>query len=470
MERYDVVILGGGPAGERAAITAARIGRRVLLIEREHVVGGTCINWGTIPSKTLRESALFVLSITRHKVEGIRTEIADRITVQDFMYRERLVVQRELELVNKTLDKYQVEVVKGHGRFVDEHTVSVSGPDTKELSRVAGDVIVIATGSIPNRPESVPFDHETVFDSNTILQLPRMPRTMIVLGAGVIGVEYASIFAALGVRIVLVDTREQLLPYLDREIVEILQRELEQLGVEFVQGATSERIERIEGEPPRVRCRTRSGRILEADVMLYAIGRDGATRSLGLDTVGIEPSPRGLIEVNEWYQTRHAHIYAVGDVIGYPALASTSMEQGRQAIRHAFDAPGPRGRTTVLPFALYSIPEVSYIGESEKGLIEKGTDFVVGRALYEFNPRGQISGDTEGLLKLLFETESGRLLGAHLVGHGASELIHVGQAYLNSGADASTIAETLYNYPTLSDLYRHAALEGLAARRRKLAR
>ena len=470
MERYDVVILGGGPAGERAAITAARIGKRVLLIEREHVVGGTCINWGTIPSKTLRESALFVLSLTANKVEGIRTEIAERITVQDFMFRERRVVQRELELVNRTLDKYKVEVFEGHGRLVGEHTVSVSGPDGRESRRFEADVIVIATGSLPNRPESIPFDHETVFDSNTILQLPRMPETMVVLGAGVIGVEYASIFAALGVRIVLVDTRERLLPYLDREIVLILERELARLGVEILRGDACERIERVETEPPRVRCRNRSGRVLDADAMLYAVGRDGNTRDLGLETVGIRPNARGLLEVNEWYQTAHPHIYAAGDVIGYPALASTSMEQGRQAIRHAFDVPGPRGRTTILPFALYSIPEVSYIGDTEAGLMEKGTDFVAGRGRYEYNPRGQIMGDTEGLLKLLFEAESGRLVGAHMIGHGASELIHVGQSYLQAGADAATIAETLFNYPTLSDLYRHAALEALAERRRRLAR
>ncbi|MBZ5637286.1 MAG: Si-specific NAD(P)(+) transhydrogenase [Acidobacteriia bacterium] len=470
MEHYDVLILGGGPAGERAAIGAARIGKKVALIERENVVGGTCINWGTIPSKTLRESALFVLSLTRNKVEGIRTEIADRITVQDFMFRERRVVQRELELVNRTLDRYKVEVFEGHGRLVDEHTVSVSGPDGKENRRFSGDVIVIATGSLPSRPEIVPFDHETVFDSNTILQLPRMPATMLVLGAGVIGVEYASIFAALGVRIVLVDTRDQLLPYLDREIAGILERELVKLGVEILRGDACERIERVGSEPPRVRCRTRSGRVLEVDAMLYAVGRDGNTRDLGLEGVGIRPNARGLLEVNEWYQTVHPHIFAVGDVIGYPALASTSMEQGRQAIRHAYDVRGPRGRTTILPFALYSIPEVSYIGETEAGLLEKSVDFVVGRGRYEYNPRGQIMGDTEGLLKLLFETDSGRLVGAHMIGHGASELVHIGQAFLNADADATTIAETLFNYPTLSDLYRHAALEALAERRRRLAR
>ena len=469
MGRYDVVVIGGGPAGERAAIQTARAGKRAALVEREHVVGGTCINWGTIPSKTLRQSALFVLSLTDNPMEGIKTEIAEEITIQDFMHRERLVVQHELELVNRTLDKYQVEVFKGHGRFADPHTISVTDAEGRETARLEGGVIVIATGSTPNRPPHVPFDGMTVFDSNTILELPRMPRSMIVLGAGVIGVEYASIFAALGIRITLVDTRDTLLPYLDREIAGILERSLRRRGIEFVQGETCEDIKSVPVEPPKVRCRMRSGRFLEADAMLYAVGRDGNTASLGLETVGIRPTSRGLVEVNEFYQTTVPHIYAAGDVIGYPALASTSMEQGRQAIRHAFDIPGPRGRTGHLPFAIYSIPEVSYLGESEASLGERGIDYVVGRGLYEFNPRAQIVGEIEGVLKLLFDTESLRLLGVHVVGEGASELVHIGQALLQGGADAVRIAETLFNYPSLSDLYRHAALEALGARRRKLA-
>ncbi len=467
MEHCDVVILGGGPAGERAAVQAVRAGKDVLIIEREHVIGGTCINWGTIPSKTLRESALFVRSLTRNKVEGIRTEIAEAITIGDFMYRERKVVQRELELINQTLDRYRVRVIEGHGRFVDPHTIAVLGRDSRERLRVSGDVILIATGSSPNHPDDVPFDRQTVFDSDTVLHLPRMPRSMIVMGAGVVGVEYGSIFAALGLHVTLVDTRPELLPYLDREIAGILERELEGLGIERLGADGYQRIETTDGR--RVRCILTSGRVLEEDVLLFCVGRNGNTRDLGLETVGIEPTSRGLIEVNEFYQTIHPHIYAVGDVIGYPALASTSMEQGRQAIRHAFDIPGPKGRTQVLPFALYSIPEVSTLGETEEQLVTRGTDYVVGRGRYDYNPRGQILGETGGLLKILFDIESMRILGVHVIGPAASELIHIGQAFFYGGVDAGKIAETLYNYPTLSDLYRHAALEGLAAKRRKLA-
>jgi NAD(P) transhydrogenase len=467
VDAYDVVVLGGGPGGERAAIQAARAARRVVLVEREHVVGGTCINWGTIPSKTLRESAVFVRSLTTNKLEGIRCSIGAEITVPDFMHRERVVVQRELELINRTLDRYRIEVVRGHGRFVDPRTVSVSRASGSGVQLLRGDVFVIATGTSPNRPADVPFDDNVVFDSNTILNLRRMPRTMIVLGAGVIGVEYASIFAALGIRVTLVDTREQLLPYLDREIAGILEREMTALGIEVVHSEHYRSIEIEPSDPPRVRLKTRKGARLEAEVLLYAVGRDGNSRDLGLENIGLVPGSRGLIEVNEFYQTGHPHIYAVGDLIGYPALASTSAEQGRQAIRHAFNIPGPKGRTEILPFAIYAIPEVGFIGDTEESLARRGAQFVVGRGQYGYNPRGQILGDTGGMLKLLFEFPSLRLLGVHVIGTSASELVHVGQAFLLNRADANHIAETLFNYPTLSDLYRHAGLEAVAAARRR---
>jgi NAD(P) transhydrogenase len=465
---HDVIVLGGGPAGERAAIQAARAGKKVALVERAHVVGGTCINWGTIPSKTLRESALFIHGLRTNRIEGIRCEIAHGITMADVMRHERMVVQRELELINRTLGKYQIEVNEGHGRFIDTHTVSVSGRDGSERSRICANVVVIATGSSPNRPADIRFDDQTVFDSNSILDLSQMPASMIVLGAGVIGLEYACIFAALGVQVTLVDTRDQLLPYLDREIVAVLQHCMKKLNIVMVQGEHYQRVESIRAPLPAVQVHTRGGRMLEADLLLYSVGRDGNTGDLGLDNIGLKANARGLLEVNEFYQTIHPHIYAVGDVIGYPALASTSAEQGRQAIRHAFGIPGPRGRTEALPFAIYAIPEVSFIGPSEEELAGKGATYVVGRGQYGLNPRGQIMGDSDGILKLLFDASTLRLLAAHVIGTHASELVHIGQAFLRNGSDAWQIAETLYNYPTLSDLYRHAALEGIAARRRDL--
>jgi len=468
MSHYDVVVIGCGPAGERAAIYAARAGRKVAVIEKANVVGGTRINWGTIPSKTLRESALFVHGLTRGKLHGISVEVPDRISVGDFTFRERQVVQQELELINRSLDRYAIEVFHGEARFVDSHKVAIVGPTGQARMRLDGDLFVGAVGTRPNRPADVPFDDECVFDSDSVLAMPRMPRSMLVLGAGVIGTEYAAIFAALGKDVTLVDTRDMLLPYLDREIAGVMEREMRQLGMVIVHDDHYETIERIPGEEggrPMVRCQTRNGNRMEADALLYCVGRDGATADLGLESVGITPTPRGLLEVNEFYQTAAPHIYAVGDVIGYPALASTSMEQGRQAMRHALMIEGPTGATEALPYAIYSIPEVSYVGESEEALKERGEPYLVGHGIYEYNPRGQIIGDTGGMVKLLFRRDELTLLGVHVVGTGASELVHIGQAFMRTGATAHDIAETLYNYPTLSDMFRHAAYEALMRRR-----
>jgi NAD(P) transhydrogenase len=470
MPHFDMIVMGCGPAGERAAIQAARAGKQVAVIERAHVVGGNRVNWGTIPSKTLRESALFVLSLTRNKLHGIRSEITGEITVADFMYRERLVVQRELELINESLDRYRIHVFQGHGRFADPHRVAVVGVDGQRRTLLDADYILIATGSCPHRPEDVPFDGVTIYDSEAILRLPRMPRSMVVLGAGVIGIEYASIFAALGLQVTLVDTRDRLLPYCDREIVGILEREMEKLGVVILHDDRYAAITRLEGDPPRVCCRTQQGNVLEADVLLYCVGREGNTADIGLEHVGLKPGKYGLLEVNTDFQTAHPHIYAVGDVIGYPALASTSMEQGRRAVRHAFGIPGLEIDTAVLPFAVYSIPEVSYIGDTEEVLRGRGAEYVCGRGRYDMNPRGQIIGDTGGMLKLLFDAASLRLLGVHVVGTAASELLHVGQAFLRAETTAWQIAETPYNYPTLADLYRHAALKALAEHRKRGAK
>jgi NAD(P) transhydrogenase len=463
-EAFDVVILGAGPAGERAAIQAARAGRRVALVEREAVVGGHRVNWGTIPSKTLRESALFVHNLTRNRLHGIRVEIAEEVTVADFMHRQRQVVQQELELINESLGRYRIRLLSGHGTFVDPHTVQVT-PAKGEPRLLTAAVIVIATGSSPNRPPDVPFDGQAIFDSTSILSLPRMPKSMVVLGAGVIGVEYASIFAALGLDVTLLDTRDRLLPYLDREIVRAFQRELGRLGVVIRHDQRYERI--VRDEDGRVRCHMQGGGDFEADALLYCVGRDGHTRDLGLETIGLVPNSYGQLAVNEHFQTSHPHIYAVGDVVGYPALASTAMEQGRAAIRHAVGLPSRSTKAEDLPFAIYSIPEVSYIGLTEETARERGIDYVIGHGNYDLNPRGQIIGEHGGLLKLVFEATGGRLIGVHVVGANASELVHIGQAYLRTGATAEYMADALYNYPTLSDMYRHASLVAVARMAKK---
>ena len=466
---YEVIVIGCGPGGERAAIYAARAGKRVAVVERHHEIGGSRVNWGTIPSKTLRESALLVRSLSQGRVHGIRASLEGPVTISDFMSYEQSVVKRELELIKQALDRNRVEVLRGQGRFVDPHTVAIIGSEGQTRTRLRGDVLVIATGSSPNQPADVPFDDVCVFDSSRILKLDKIPRSMLVLGAGVIGVEYTCIFAALGIEVTLVDTRAELLPYLDREIAGILEREMRRLGAVLLHGDLYDRIERLAGDPPRVRCTTRNGNVLEADVLLYSVGRDGNTRDLGLENIGIAPDAHGLIQVNRCYQTAHPHIYAVGDVIGYPALASTSMEQGRQAMRHAFHLPGFTGTPEYLPFAIFAIPENSYIGESEESLREKGIDYLVGRGRYAQNPRGQILGDTSGLLKLLFQADTLKLLGVHIIGTNACELIHIGQAYLRMNATAGHLADGPFNYPSLSDLYRHAAYEALALSRKPAA-
>lgn len=461
-QHCDLVIIGCGPAGERAAIQAARAGKTVVVVERAHVVGGTRVNWGTIPSKTLRESALFLDSLTRHRLDGVRCQVPNEISVAEFMFRERAVVQRELELINAALHRHRVTVVSGHGRLAGPHVVEVVG-QAGDRHTVSAEFIVIATGTTPSHPTDVPFDGQVVFDSDTILQLPRIPCSLLVLGAGVIGVEYAAIFAALGLQVTLVDPRDDLLPYLDREIASVLELGLVSMGVRIVHGDSYRRIERVPGDPGSVVCHTHQGSSLHAEALLYCVGRDGCTVDLGLETIGLTPSPRGLIAVNEHFQTAVASVYAVGDVIGFPALASTSMEQGRRAVRHAFGLADPGPSSTSLPFAIYSIPEVSYVGETEQQLQARGAAYVVGRGRYATNPRGQIIGATDGLLKLLCDGVDGHIVGVHIVGHSASELIHIGQSYLASGATCAEIAGLLFNYPTLADLYRHAAIEACSA-------
>ncbi len=337
---FDLVVIGCGPAGERAAIQAARAGRSVAVVEKANVIGGNRVNWGTIPSKTLRESALFVYSLKRLHLHGIRPQVADEITVGDFMYREQQVVQRELELIESALGRYRVEVFKGIARFLDPHQVAVLGEEGQTRLVLRGKVVIIATGSSPSRPPDVPFDGDCVFDTDTILKLPRMPRSLLVLGAGVIGVEFASIFAAIGLEVTLVDTRDQLLPYLDREIAEILEQELQRLGIVILHGDRHQEIVRLPGDPPKVRCLTRQGNTLEADVALYCVGRDGNTAGIGLEEIGITPTDRGLLEVDNDYRTVHPHIYAVGDVIGYPALARPQGPDRGAAVRPLLDPGG----------------------------------------------------------------------------------------------------------------------------------
>ena len=468
MISFDVVVLGGGPGGERAAIQAARAGKRVALVERENVVGGMRVNWGTIPSKTLRESATFVHGLRHNKLDAIKVEIAQTITIPELMYREQRVVQRELELINRSLSRYAIEIFRGEGRFLDAHTIAVHGVDGQVRLRLRGDVIVIATGSAPNRPADI--------------ALRRRDRVRQHDGAAPAADAALDDRARCGSdrRRVRVDLRRaRALGHAGRHARRSAAVRRSRDCRPPAPGAPAAR-RRVHLERALRRGRTPGGHAAHGaghdaqaatcsrpTSLLYCVGRDGNSRGLGLEAIGITPDARGLLAVNEKFQTVHPHIYAVGDVIGYPALASTSMEQGRQAIRNAYGIPGPKLRTSRLPFAIYAIPEVSYVGDTEESLKEKGIAFVVGRGHYEMNPKGQIVGATGGVVKLLFERETLVLRGAHIIGHSASELIHIGQAFLDANADAAHIAETLYNYPTFSDMYRHAALVALLAREQR---
>ncbi len=457
MQSYDLVVIGSGPAGEKGAAQAAYFGKRVALVERGTLLGGACINTGTVPSKTLRESALYFSGLRQRGLYGIDYSFREGLTVRDFMHHKDVVVEMEREKVEKNIAAHHIELLRGIAGFEDPHTLAVATPEGKTLG-LRGEVILIATGSRPHRPAEIPFDDKSVFDSDTILEMDRIPKSLIVVGGGVIGCEYASIFTALGVKVALVDGRERLLPFLDGELSERLRERLAGLGLQFF---FQERLERLERNAGGVHMKLQSGQTLEMETALFAAGRRGAVDGLNLERAGLALNKRGYIEVNQFYQTGVAHIYAAGDVIGFPALASTSMEQGRVAVCHAFGFQYKQRLASMLPMGIYTIPEISAVGESEESCREKGIEYEVGRARYSNNARGLITGDTSGLLKLIFRRADRQLLGVHIIGENATELIHLGMMVLETGGKLDAFIELVFNYPTLSETYKYAAYDGL---------
>ena len=457
MESFDLVVIGSGPAGEKGAAQAAYFGKRVALVERRAELGGAGVNTGTVPSKTLRESALYFSGLLQRGLYGIDYSLREGLTVQDFMHREHAVVFAERQKIAANLAAHKIELVTGTAQFDDPHTVKVI--DTRGAPRyLRADVILIATGSAPHRPTEIPFDDKSIFDSDSILTMDRIPKSMIVVGGGVIGCEYASIFTALGVSVTLVDGRDRLLPFLDAEISEGLRAHLTGLGLAM---AFNEKPKSTSRADSCVRMTLASGKVLEAETVLFAAGRRGAVDGLGLERATLGINQRGNIDVNDQYQTAVSHIYAAGDVIGFPALASTSMEQGRVAMCHAFGFPYKRRLASQLPMGIYTIPEISAVGESEESCKEKKTPCVVGRAKYSNNARGQIIGDTAGMLKLIFRPDNKQLLGVHIIGESATELIHLGMSVLESGGTINAFIELVFNFPTLSEMYKYAAYDGL---------
>ena len=455
-ESYDLVVIGCGPAGEKAGAQAAYFGKRVAVIERAQHPGGSCINTGTVPSKTLRESALYFSGLQQRGLHGIDYSLKENLTIHDFMHHEREVVEMERARILKNLELHKIDFIRGQAGFEDAHTVSVKGASGTRTLR--GDIILIATGSKPHRPPEISFDDIHTFDSDTFLQLDRIPKTLAVIGGGVIGCEYASIFKALGVEVSLVDGRDRLLPFLDVEISDRLRDRLAELGMHFWFG---DRPLKVENFAEGATLTMKSGKTLQAEAVLFAAGRRAAVDGLALEKAGLSLTERGYIPVDPYYRTPVGHIYAVGDVMGFPALASTSMEQGRVAVCHAFGFKYKQRVATMLPMGIYTIPEISATGETEQSCRDKGIDYEVGRARYDNNARGHISGDRAGMLKLIFSRVDRKLLGVSIIGEDATELIHIGMMVLDNGLTIDEFIEQCFNYPTLSELYKYAAYDGL---------
>jgi NAD(P) transhydrogenase len=455
-KKYDLVVIGSGPAGEKGAAQAAYFGKRVAIIERAPQIGGASTNTGTLPSKTLRESALYFSGLRQRGLYGIDYSIKEGLTVKDFMFREEQVVARQRKAVTRNLADHKIDLILGEASFLNGDTVLVrsDGKDT----RVQGEKILVATGSRPNRPDSIPFDDKLVYDSDSILRMDRIPGSMVVIGGGVIGCEYASIFAALGVKITLIETHDRLLPFLDMEISLKLKSGMERIGVEM---CMEERLEEIARQDDAVSIRLESGKTLEAGRVLFAAGRRGNTGSLNLQAAGVELDDKCVIKVDDKYQTSNSTVLAAGDVIGFPGLASTSMEQARVAVCHAFGFRYKQQVASLLPYGIYAIPEVSAAGETEESCKAKGIEYLVGRARYENNARGQIIGDSHGLLKLIFSPDDLTLLGVHCVGEGATEQVHLGLMVLMSGGGIDTFIDAVFNFPTLAMMYKYAAYDGL---------
>ena len=458
---YDLLVIGSGPAGQRAAIQGAKIDKRVALAERKAVVGGVCTNTGTIPSKTLREAVLHLSGFRERGFYGAAYTVKQNITVADLMVRTDQVIRHEIDVTRAQLLRNRVEVLEAAASFVDPHTVRLTYSDGRGYRDTTAEFIVIATGTTATQDSHIPFDGQRIFVSDEILNLDRLPRTLTVVGAGVIGCEYASIFATLGVRVTLIDQRPRLLPFVDAEIVDALSYHLRENRVTLRLGETVSAMEPFDDEHgSRVRIHLASGKQIITDKALHSIGRTGATETLNLAAAGLATDNRGRIEVNDDYQTSVPHIYAAGDVIGFPSLASTSMEQGRLATCHAFGVEA-HSVPELFPYGIYTIPEISMVGRTEQELTELGVPYEVGKANYREIARGQIIGDSTGLLKLLFHVEKRTLLGVHIIGEGASELIHIGQAVLAFGGRIDYFVQTVFNYPTLAECYKTAAFDGV---------
>jgi NAD(P) transhydrogenase len=457
MQRYDMLVVGSGPAGQKAAIQAAKLSKRVAIIEKSTQLGGTSLNTGTLPSKTLKDTIEYFHGFARRGFPHLGVELTSRIALPDLMARKDQVIKTEVAVITDQLQRNSIEVIQGTAGFVDPHTLSVARWDGR-VDHVRASVIVLATGSRPRRPSDIPFDDLVICDSDSILTTRKRPSSIIIIGGGVIGTEYASMFAAFGIRVTFLDRRTQLLRFMDQEIAQVLDSQLRHNGVSMRLGEEHLGIT-INGHGSPV-VQLHDDETVTADMLLYTMGRVGNTESLNLAAIGLATDKQGQLQVNTHYQTALPHIYAAGDVIGFPALAATAMEQGRLAACHAFDVTEAH-EIKVIPYGIYSIPEVSMVGKTEEELTTASVPHATGRAYYREMARGHISGDVHGLLKVVFHRDTRALLGVHIVGPGATELIHIGQSVLTYEGTVEYFVHNVFNYPTMAECYRTAALDGL---------
>lgn len=453
---YDLLVLGCGPAGQRAAVQAAKIRKKVAIVDRREVVGGVCVNSGTIPSKSFKEAVVFLSGYRQRNIYGAGYRVKSDIQMSDLTFRCDRIMQTEIEVIKNQLSRNHVEVLHGHGVFLDQHTIKITSADGTSITKTA-DKILIAVGAKPFRPPNIEFNSETIFDSDDILSMKELPRNLTVVGGGVIGTEYGSMFAALGVHVTIVDARKRLLGFVDEEIVEALQYNMRSIGVTLRLGEEVKSCKtRDNGQ---VVTELKSGKVIVSDCVLYSAGRHSATDTLGLEAVGITADERGKLTVNADYQTSAPNIYAAGDVIGFPALASTSGRQGRLASCHAFGIE-EQIMNVPLPFGIYSIPEISYVGLNEEEATAQEIPYETGIARYREIARGHILGDENGMLKILFHRETKQVIGVHIIGEYATELIHIGQSVIALNGGLRYLMDAVFNYPTLAECYKVAALDG----------
>ncbi|MBW4027675.1 Si-specific NAD(P)(+) transhydrogenase [Acidipila rosea] len=457
MATYDLLVIGSGPSGQRAAVSAVKKGKRVALVEMRSVVGGVCINTGTIPSKTMREAVLHLSGYNYRSIYGMNYRVKEKITMSDLAFRVQHVIKTEIDVTEAQLSRNGVEVITGTAQFVDEHHVRVDGMGSSTVHEA--EKIIIAVGTKPASTAKVPINGKTIVNSDQVLDLANLPKTLIVVGGGVIGVEYTCMFAALGVRVTLVEKRPKLLEFADQEIVEALSYHLRDSRVTM---RLHEEVESVEELPDgTVVANLESKKRISGDALLYAVGRQGNIDELNLAAAGIEADARGRIPVDKDFRTKVPNIFAAGDVIGFPSLASVSMEQGRIAVARAYGDETEQSNPSFYPYGIYTIPEISFIGKTEEQLTEEDVPYEVGVSYYREIARGQIRGDTTGRLKLIFHRETRAILGVHIIGEGAAELIHIGQAVMVLNGTVDYFINTVFNYPTLAECYKAAAFNGV---------